>query len=408
MMSITTLLALAALTNAHMIMKTPVPYGTPNNSPLEEAGTDYPCKLGTAMTITSMNNMPAGSSQTLSFTGSATHGGGSCQVSLTMDKTPKKDSLFKVIHSIEGGCPASAAGNLGEDPHSDATPKFNFTMPKDMPNGQYSLAWSWFNEIGNREMYMNCAPVTVTGGAPNQDAFNKLPDMFVGNIHAKNGVYDNTAGSCTVKESTDLMFPEPGLSVQTIGTKQAKPDAACNPKGKSGSGSDTASAPAPASGAGAPKAGGGGSSQAAAPADTSSIAPAGPAAAFSAVAPAAAAATPMATPASTPVATPAAAPATDSSASTSGSSSTGGGACPAGSQSCSTVGSVVCIGSGQFGLCDVNMCAVSQPLASGTTCNSGKIMRKRHLNVHRRRAAMPGWGIGGVDEVEVQGDDLIV
>lgn len=52
--------------------------------------------------------MAVGSQQTLSFTGSAVHGGGSCQLSLTKDLKPTKDTDFRVILSIEGGCPASA------------------------------------------------------------------------------------------------------------------------------------------------------------------------------------------------------------------------------------------------------------------------------------------------------------
>ena len=52
--------------------------------------------------------MAVGSQQSLSFTGSAVHGGGSCQISLTKDLKPTKDTDFRVILSIEGGCPASA------------------------------------------------------------------------------------------------------------------------------------------------------------------------------------------------------------------------------------------------------------------------------------------------------------
>ena len=98
--------------SSHMIMKTPTPYGAAsiNNSPLVADGSDYPCKQrpGVYDKGSASNTMAVGSQQSLSFTGSAVHGGGSCQLSLTKDLKPTKDTDFRVILSIEGGCPASA------------------------------------------------------------------------------------------------------------------------------------------------------------------------------------------------------------------------------------------------------------------------------------------------------------
>lgn len=90
--------------------------------------------------------MAVGAPQTLSFVGSATHGGGSCQLSLTTDKEPTKTSKWAVILSIEGGCPGGANGG------TPAT--FQYKIPEAVAPGDYTLAWTWFNKIGNREMYM--------------------------------------------------------------------------------------------------------------------------------------------------------------------------------------------------------------------------------------------------------------
>jgi hypothetical protein len=79
--------------------------------------------------------------------GSATHDGGSCQLALTYDQ----GETFKVIESILGDCPIAK--------------KYDFTIPSDAPDGEALLAWTWFNKVGNREMYMNCAFVTVGGGS---------------------------------------------------------------------------------------------------------------------------------------------------------------------------------------------------------------------------------------------------
>jgi len=66
-----------------------------------------------------------------------------------------------VIHNIISGCPSNAPGDLsnGESPDT-----FQFIIPKGMPNRQYTLAWIWFNKIGNYEMYTNGATITVTSG----------------------------------------------------------------------------------------------------------------------------------------------------------------------------------------------------------------------------------------------------
>ena len=227
------LLALSGLAPAaaHMLMKTPAPYGaaTLNNSPLDASGSDYPCKQrpGVYEAAASKNTMAVGAPQTLSFTGSAVHGGGSCQLAITKDLKPTKDSKFGVILSIEGGCPSGASGNLGNDPSGSGASTFQYTIPAGIAPGDYTLAWTWFNKVGNREMYMNCAPITVTGGSGKRDlndtiipgvedeVFEKrdlssLPPMFKANIQS-------VSGDCHTKESTDLVFPDPGKNVIKAG-----------------------------------------------------------------------------------------------------------------------------------------------------------------------------------------------
>ncbi|CAF9911433.1 MAG: hypothetical protein GOMPHAMPRED_007405 [Gomphillus americanus] len=244
-------LALAATTiaNAHMIMVTPTPYGVSdlNNSPLAADGSDFPCKQRGANTYNgngASNEWPIGSTQTLSFKGSAVHGGGSCQVSLTTDKTPTKDSHFFVVHSIVGGCPSNTTngGNLPPNPDGTSANKYTFTVPDGVTPGEYTMAWTWFNRIGNREMYMNCAPITVTGGSSSTKTKKRAvekrkaaarslikratyPDMFVANI----------GSGCGTSEGADVDFPNPGDSVERDAAdgKYAPPTGSC----ASGSGS---------------------------------------------------------------------------------------------------------------------------------------------------------------------------
>ena len=70
----------------------------------------------------------------------------------------------------------------------------------------------WYNEVGNREIYMNCARVTIqssTAGrhrralATRQNSMDSLPNMFVCNI----------GNGCTTIEEEDVIFPSPGSNV---------------------------------------------------------------------------------------------------------------------------------------------------------------------------------------------------
>lgn len=249
-------LALHSFTNAHVEIETPVPYGAGDaapaldTNPLKADGSDFPCKQRPEVyKVVKQNMMAIGQPQTLSFRGQATHGGGSCQISLSTDKEPTKDSVWKVILSIEGGCPSKNPGNVGPDPFGYGADKFQYQIPPEVPLGDYTLAFTWFNKIGEREMYMNCAPVTVTGsGKRDLDGFEEsdnstmtevndgifkrdmssLPDMFVANI----------GNGCTTGESgTDLAFPTENLGkiVQRINSGPLTPPVGNCVKKSSGS-----------------------------------------------------------------------------------------------------------------------------------------------------------------------------
>lgn len=93
----------------HIELVTPQPFVFnefgPTN-PLSPDGSDYPCKVpqGQNFKISSApTEMVIGEDQTVSFNGTAVHGGGSCQFALAEGLEPTKESAWKVIQSIEGG-----------------------------------------------------------------------------------------------------------------------------------------------------------------------------------------------------------------------------------------------------------------------------------------------------------------
>ncbi|OQE22666.1 hypothetical protein PENFLA_c012G09780 [Penicillium flavigenum] len=220
---------LATTVSAHIQMSKPYPIRSPLNkdakgekdysytNPLSTSGSDYPCKGYADDDFEAVATWQPGSSQEIQLEGSAVHGGGSCQLALTYDK----GKTFKVIQSMEGDCPIDK--------------KYEFEVPSDAPSGDALFAWTWFNKVGNREMYMNCAMITI-GGSGNREAkeapkpmldekntksnnqtpnnkpnshttnakssFDSLPDLFLANI--------DQAGKCVTIEGEPVHFPKPG------------------------------------------------------------------------------------------------------------------------------------------------------------------------------------------------------
>lgn len=359
------ILGLAYFGSAHMIMNTPVPFGKSSlsNSPLAADGSDFPCKQrsGVYTAEGASNSMALGSTQPLKFTGSATHGGGSCQISITYDEAPTKNSVWKVIHSIEGGCPIQGvAGNNGDNANAVDPSTYSFTVPSNLPTGTAVLAWTWFNKVGNREMYMNCAPITITGGSAKREeleirnatqlmerdtaAFNALPNMFLANI----------GNGCTTISSTDLLFPDPGQSVEQLGlgTSSALASATGN-CGAAATGVASIATSAASKPTSAPAATGTGKPGVFITVASSSAAKATPAPAS---------AVPVASAKPTPIAP--AAPAA-------GTGTTGSGSAIAAGTACTTEGMWNCIGGTSFQQCASGTWSVIQQLAAGTKCSAG-------------------------------------
>ncbi|KAI4865361.1 lytic polysaccharide monooxygenase [Hypoxylon rubiginosum] len=360
---------LIAAVNAHMKMKTPAPFDPSalNNSPLDASGSDFPCKFGNGYSATGgeTNSYELGSSQTLSFTGQATHGGGSCQVAITYDESPTKDSVFKVIHSIEGGCPAKdTSGNLGDSADADDPFTYPYTIPSDIPAGKATIAWTWFNKVGNREMYMNCGALELTGTGGDQANFDKLPDMLVLNI----------AGKPSTLESYDYKFQDAGSSVEdntssgqvaTCGTDGCTQGDTAGSSG-SGSGSDAGSGSGSDSGSGSSAT----TTSAAAAASTTAaaggvfITQPGSGSGSEATATATAVSSPTSTAADVPAAT-----ATAGSGSTTGGSESSSGSAMTGA--CSPEGTFNCMGS-SYQQCASGQWSVTMALAAGTSCSGGQ------------------------------------
>ncbi|KAF2021749.1 lytic polysaccharide monooxygenase [Aaosphaeria arxii CBS 175.79] len=379
--------AFLASVNAHMIMKSPVPYSADKVDSAPITAAQFPCKSNLGFTVSTMNNMAVGEKQTLSFTGTAVHGGGSCQLSVTTDTEPNANSKFKVIKSIEGGCPGV----------NEQVNTYDFELPDSIPNGKATFAWTWFAKLsGGPEMYMNCAPIEVTGGASDTSKFDELPDMLVANL--------GQATTCKSPENKALKFPNPGSNLQNGGTNDI-----LDPTGECGTSGTTppqegnpSSAPAaqPSSPATPEIPIPTGSAPAIAPTavyptgDVSTVLPTtNPGGIF---APSASSAAPLTSTQTTLVtvtakpSVPGAGPTQPSISTPAGTGNTptptGPSAPGGGSGTCSEEGSIVCNGPDQFGLCNHGQ-VVWQQVAAGTTCSNGSITKRGYYG----RIARPRW-----------------
>lgn len=128
---------------AHMQMLIPSPLRSPHSdrvneikdynilTPLRADGSDFACKGYQYNTPwTTVATYEAGETYNMTLLGEATHGGGSCQLSISCDGGQE----FKVIRSVIGGCPLQK--------------QYDFTIPPELgklhgTNPQCLFAWTW-------------------------------------------------------------------------------------------------------------------------------------------------------------------------------------------------------------------------------------------------------------------------
>lgn len=232
--SLAAAIGLLSAAHAHMEMTFPPPFRSKYNpyttdidysmtSPLDASGANFPCKGYQSLYDTpqgrAVTTWSPGQTVNFTLTGSATHNGGSCQASLSYDR----GRTWTAVHSYIGQCPLKSTWSL--------------TLPNDTPAGDALFAWSWFNNLGNREMYMNCAHVVISGrkaaaaaqdtlpgnaaAAPvarsPSDPYRSRPAMFVANV----------GNGCGTVETFDLDFPQPGPDVDRASTKTKPPSGTC-------------------------------------------------------------------------------------------------------------------------------------------------------------------------------------
>lgn len=377
----TAILAATGIANGHMIMQNPKPFGGPDldNSPLTSS--NYPCKLkGDPATFYNTqgldNTMAVGETQTLSFKGSAVHGGGSCQLAITKDMQPSASTSWEVILSIEGGCPSKSG--QGAD-------TYDFKIPDGVAAGKYVFAWTWISKLaGQPEYYMNCAPITVNSNSKRSDyglndtmqlvsRQSQFPELFVANLADIN--------SCKTSPGSDPQFPDPGPNVMRPGAtnKFAQiPDNSCVPKGAKSSGGSSGVNNANA-GPGSAGSGSGAASGSAAPTSSAAGGSAAPSGFVTSVSSAASSSSSAPAPAPAAAQSSSAAPVASSASPASSSSPMGSGAPTSDSTggltgACTAEGMFNCIGGTSYQQCASGSWSVVMQMAPTVKCAEGQTM----------------------------------
>ncbi|KAI4599289.1 mucin 12, cell surface associated [Pestalotiopsis sp. 9143b] len=374
---------------SHIVLENPRPFLKAEDGPSNpNTAATFPCKVPEGARLEmdgAPTEMAIGEDQLLTFSGTAVHGGGSCQISLTSDIDddfrPNKESHFSVIHSIEGGCPArNQSGNL-DGPNTD---QYFFKIPAAVSPGNYVLGWTWVPRIGGQpEYYMNCAPITVTASATKakrmplserresmltkREVFpDDFPSVWMADMSPLTG--DCTHNEALVQQIA-IAYPNPGKYVDRPDPNEQLVQQTCD-------GNPTASAGAPAVSA---------STTAAAsstPLTSSAVLSSAPATSSSPVATSLVETPTSTVPATTleviPITSTAAEATTSSMASSTlisstMASSTSSSAAPAGTADASTCteGYLLCVDGTQFSTCTGGSWTAPQPLAPGTTCTGG-------------------------------------
>ncbi|KAJ3081485.1 hypothetical protein HK102_002316, partial [Quaeritorhiza haematococci] len=157
------LVGTASTVTAHMQMKDPAPRGYPGiNAPFDydhlrsplapQAGRPFPCQGKSVKS--NIVSLRAGQELPVTIEGGAPHGGGHCQFALSYDN----GVTWVVLRTVLDDCLKPGTPNNGL--------QWNVPIPANAPNADEALlAWTWINRIGNREYYMNCVDVSISGGS---------------------------------------------------------------------------------------------------------------------------------------------------------------------------------------------------------------------------------------------------
>ncbi|KAF9143017.1 hypothetical protein BG015_000574 [Linnemannia schmuckeri] len=110
------------------------------------------CKTSIPYPFSSRTVYRAGDTIQTAYSIGSAHGGGHCQWALSYDG----EKTWVVIKTMIRTC-------LQVTPETQANYRIPVQLSKDLPSGNVTFMWLWYNAIGQRELYSNCADIRVEG-----------------------------------------------------------------------------------------------------------------------------------------------------------------------------------------------------------------------------------------------------
>ncbi|KAK0630270.1 hypothetical protein B0T17DRAFT_506755 [Bombardia bombarda] len=394
----------------HVVMNLPPSYNLNSQpflqlSPLNGAEYLFPCQNRYGVDV--RTDVQAGGATLVNFTGTALHGGGSCQFSISYDDPTvggwNTSATFKTIYSIIGGCPAVYTNETKNIDSVGSDIRGRDDGHHCGNDHDVDCVRQFLVPIPSLEMYMNCAPINITGGTGDQKQIDDLPDIFVANVPIQeipNNPY------CVLGQSMIVNYPNPGKHGRILSPptdpKEISPSycsqippASNTPSFMADSRTiaNTESAmpsntvvPVPTASMGPSSDSGMGTKTIVTVTTTTTVTQTASMGSCPVVVTVTAMAMATANDSSTAVATSCGATSTAANANLT-TVATSSGATPTATNDekvpCQPDGAVICIDGGMWGLCDHGF-AIPQQLAAGTTCVGGRISKvKRHLHAHQ-------------------------
>ncbi|KAJ9069634.1 hypothetical protein DSO57_1016446 [Entomophthora muscae] len=157
----------------------------------------YPCRGFPSGPVS--KKYTAGQDIQVNLGGSATHKGGHCQFALSFNG---KD--FVTIHTVFGTCPQPERS-------------FSVQIPQNFPNGKAVFAWVWNNREGNRELYMNCADIEISGGSGTSYTG---PELLIANFNVPGKKVHRFPEGFANDFGKDLFAAQPKITISSSNTYQ--------------------------------------------------------------------------------------------------------------------------------------------------------------------------------------------
>ncbi|KAF9548683.1 hypothetical protein EC957_005922 [Mortierella hygrophila] len=162
------------------------------------------CKTSIPYPFSSRTIYKAGDTIQTAYSIGSAHGGGHCQWALSYDG----EKTWVVIKTMIRTC-------LQVTPGTETNYRIPVLLPKDLPSGNVTFMWLWYNAIGDRELYSNCADIRVEGS---DGGSVKGLAPLIANYGSGYPAFVNEFPNATDPDGSELFDTRPAVTIQVKGS----------------------------------------------------------------------------------------------------------------------------------------------------------------------------------------------